>query len=185
MGEKVHRNSIHRSLYNIVSKEVLGSCGSFSADWVTLSDLRLLTDAKKFKSKERGCGRADLWTVQWVGVFCLEKVAHPEFWSRPQGVLVGPLSQACPVLRGSKQTGRWGDEGCRQILQTVSVRVGLTLAELVGVVLAHRSSLQTSEWLMTGVTLLITLAGATAPTWHVPSDFFSTNLAFSCKCILC
>ena len=29
---------------------------------------------KKSKSKERGCSRADLFTVQWVGVLCLGMV---------------------------------------------------------------------------------------------------------------
>lgn len=103
MGEKVHRNLIHRSLYNIVSKEALGSCGSFPADWVTLLDLRLLTDARN--SSPRGMWLS--WPVNssvggrplsWEGTHTLNFEPDP-------GCARWSLGPGLSSPRG--QVGRW------------------------------------------------------------------------------
>lgn len=112
--------------------------------------------------------------LSWAGTHTLN--FEPDPW-------VYSLVPWARLVQSSRAGGEMKVAG--RFVPTVSVRVGLTSAVLVSVALAHPRSLQTFEWLMAGLTLLITLAGATAHTWHVPSDFFSTNLAFSCKCILC
>lgn len=112
-GEKVHRNSIHRSLYNIVSKEVLGSCGSF----LQIESLSWIWGYSQMQEIQVQGGMWPSWTCEqfsgWVSSV-LRRYAHPEFWTRPLGVLSWSLGPGLSSPRG--QVGKWRLQAdlCRQ-----------------------------------------------------------------------
>lgn len=132
------------------------------------------------KNPEKGCGRADLFPAQWVGVLCLGEVGTtPNFEPDPRGCLSVSWDRLVQSLRAASSLGGgrakvtgwpvkllvWDWHGRRQFMWYMLHReVGMHL----------------SEWLVSGLISLITLAGSGSSRLMLP-DFFSSNLAFSCK----